>query len=206
MSRNPVLTDREMQELCEVATKGFENAARGLSEMVSREIKVVSPNLCLVQVDQVPGLLGRPDAVVVAIYLKISGDVNGHIMLILSPEAADELVTMLMGARERGKLELQDMERSALGEVANVTGSFFLSALADRINLAIHPSPPAVMIDMVGAVLDIPLAPLALSMEDVLIIDTWFIDNERQIKSLFLVLPDAKSQSIIVGRLEQKHG
>ncbi len=200
------LTSIEMEHLRDVVALGFENAAEGLSTMVGREIKVVSPSLRMVRVEDVPGLIGRPDMEVVAIYLKVSGDIKGHIMLILSLEAADDLVTMLMGSKQEGASRLQEVERSALGEVANVTGSFFLGALADRTNLLIQPSPPAVIVDMAGAALDVPLAPLAMSMEDVLIIDTWFIDNERRIKSLFLVFPDIDSLSLLLGRLEQKHG
>jgi chemotaxis protein CheC len=98
------------------------------------------------------------------------------------------------------------MEQSALGEVANITGSFFLSALSDATSLFMQPSPPALIMDMIGAALDVPLAELALSAHDALIIDTLFISDESRIKGIFLVLPDTGSTRLFVERLSGQDG
>lgn len=201
MSSSSLLTPVELGRLREVISLGFDNAAKGLSVMVDKEIKVISPTVSLIPIEQVPELIGQPDEVVMALYLRVFGDVAGHILLIFSLEAATELVRMLMGSSSDDASELNEMELSALGEVANVTGSFFLNALGDSSGLIIHPSPPAIMLDMAGAALDIPLLELAMSTEEVLFIDTWFLDNEREIKGLFLVLPDIDSLRLIVERL-----
>lgn len=204
MSRIGTLTSRELSLLKDIIEKGFENAALGLSAMVEKEIRVVSPSLQIAPISQVPLLVGQPDDITVAMYLRVAGDVTGHIMLIVSVEAGLDLVRMLLGSQEAAT-PLGELEKSALAEVANVTGSFFISALADATGLVIQSSPPAVIIDMVGAALDVPLAPLALSMEEVLVIDTWFSDDEMEIKSLFLMFPDADSLSSIIDRLERAH-
>lgn len=196
-----LLSSNELGRLQKVVSLGFDNAAKGLSAMVDKEIKVISPTLSVIPVEQVPEFIGRLDEVVMALYLRVFGEISGHILLIFSLEAATELVRMLMGSGSDDASELSDMERSALGEVANVTGSFFLNALGDSTGLVIHPSPPAVMLDMAGAALDVPLLELAMSTEEVLFLDTWFLDNEREIKGLFLVLPEIESLRLIVERL-----
>jgi chemotaxis protein CheC len=201
MSNSSLITVTELSQLRDVVSSGFENAARGLSMMVNKDIRVLSPSLRVIPIEQVPNLVGQPDEEVVAIYLQLSGDVSGHMMLILSVEAAEELVGMLMGPRSDPSADLDEMEQSALGEVANVTGAFFLSALGDAVSLVMQPSPPQIMKDMAGAALGVPLTPLAMSMADVLSIDTWFLDEERQIRSMFLVLPNADSLRLILERL-----
>lgn len=206
MSSPALLSSSELVRLQSVVASGFQNAANGLSMMVNKDIKVVSPSLRVLPIEQVPSLVGQPDDEVVSIYLQVSGDVNGHILLILTLQAADELIGMLMGPREDISAPLGEMEQSALGEVGNVTGSFFLNALADATSLLVQPSPPAVMVDMAGAAMDVSLVPMAMSMTDVLTIDTWFLDEERQIKGLFLMFPDTASLRLIVERLDQKRG
>ncbi len=201
MYSSTLLSPKDLDHLNDVVSLGFENAAQGLSTMVDKAIRVTSPSLKVVPIEKAPGFIGEPEQEVYAIYLAMTGDVGGHILLILSVEAAGEMVGMLMGPRETQTPELDMVERSALGEVANVTGSFFMRALSDATNLDIRPSPPSVVMDMAGAVLDGPLLALALTMEEVLVIDTRFTDEERHIGGLFLVLPDACSLRLIVERL-----
>ena len=201
MSSPTLLSSKDLSHLKDVVSLGFDNAAQGLSTMVDKTIRVTSPSLKVVPIERASGFIGEPEQEVYAVYLAITGEVGGHILLILSLEAAEEMVGMLMGPREVETPELDMVERSALGEVANVTGSFFMRALSDSTSLDIRPSPPSVVMDMAGAVLDGPLLSLAMTMEEVLVIDTWFTDEERHIGGLFLVLPDASSLRLIAERL-----
>lgn len=197
------LTESELGQLRKAVSLGFANAASGLSLMVDRRITVSSPGLRIIPIGQVPGLVGKPDEVVVAAYLSISGDAAGHILLVLSPDAADDLVEMLVGYRPDAMAALDDVERSALGEVANVTGSFFLSAIADATDLLLQPSPPAVIVDMAGAALDVPLIAVAMTMEEALVIDTRFADDDHQINGLFLMFPDVASLRLMLERMNR---
>lgn len=200
-----LLSPSDLDHMRGVVSRGFENAARGLSIMVEKDIRVVSPSLKVVPIERVPEVIGKPEEEVLAMYLGVSGDTGGHILLILSLRAAEELVVMLMGPRESGS-PLGDVELSALGEVANVTGSVFLNALASATGLSLLPSPPGIVIDMAGAVLDGPLLAMAMSMEEALIIDTRFEDDDRHIGGLFLMLPDAESLRLILERLDLPNG
>ncbi len=201
-----LLDATNIEHLRRAVSIGFENAAVGLSEMVGKQVRVVSPGLRVSPVEKVPELLGELDEVVVAIYLGVSGDVNGHILLVLSMEAASELIEMLLGQGISGEEELDEMEQSVLSEVANVTGSFFLTAVGNTTNLLLQPSPPYVVMDMAGAALDAPLVEVAMRMDEVVVIDAWFSDDDHQIKGFFLMLPDNDSLSLIADRMGRVYG
>ena len=79
------------------------------------------------------------------------------------------------------------MERSDVGEMGTLTASFFLNALADATNLTLTPSPPAVMIDMAGAIMDIALSKIMQEQDDVLAVKTTFSTDNRQMNGTFLV-------------------
>ncbi|MCL4370471.1 MAG: chemotaxis protein CheC [Chloroflexi bacterium] len=204
ISLTGALQDGQWRALRDVAARGTTNAAAGLSEMVGRNIRIQTPDVFLVRLGEVAGLLGGPEDTVVGVYLAICGDVRGHILLMFSPREAEGLVDMVMDQAPGTTTSLGTMERSALGEVGNLTGTFFLNALAEVTRLNMQPSPPAVMVDMGTAVLDVPLAALATSADESLVIKTVFLDDQRRIEAAFLVMPDMPSLQAILEVLEKR--
>jgi chemotaxis protein CheC len=81
------------------------------------------------------------------------------------------------------------MEISVLGEVGNVMGSFFLNVIANGTGITLQPSPPAVMMDMAGAILDVPLAQMLEHSDDTLIAETTFSTDDFVVNGKFLVVP-----------------
>ena len=138
-------TKDEMAIWTWLVSKGVANALSGLSQMVGHEIRVTSLDLEQLSVKDAAGLMGGPDALGVGIYLAIDGDATGHLMLMHEPKVAFQLVDMQLGLPPGSTQKLEEIERSVLGEMGNITGSFFLNALADATNLSLMPSPPAVM-------------------------------------------------------------
>lgn len=184
-----------------VADIGCQRAGRALSEMTGTSIEAKAAQVRRVPLPSVPDLMGGPEAIVAATYLRITGDVRGHMLLMLPLSDGSNLASMLLGEPIEPSPDFPEMARSALGEVGNITGSFFLSALADATNMDLTPSPPAVVIDMSGAVLDAVLADLAKESEEVLVIDTVFTQSEMQVKAVFLVLPRPSYFDLILERL-----
>jgi chemotaxis protein CheC len=114
-------------------------------------------------------------------------------LLIIPYANALELVDMVMGMPAGSTDHLGSMERSALGEVGNMSGAFFLNAISDRIGISARPTPPAVMVDMVGAIIDIIIATTGGVSEQVLLMEANFQDGDRQVEMDFWVIPDALS-------------
>ena len=183
--------DDHLHELLRImAAEGIRNAAVGLSGMVGAEITVTDPHIRLVPMADIPTLLGGPEEEAVGIYLQAQGDLQGQIMLIMPCDKALELVDMLMEQPRGTTQQLGSLERSALAEVGNMTASFFLNAVAKRLHLDIRPSPPAVMVDMVAAILDIVAAISGGVSEHVLLMQGAFMRDGREVEVNFWVLPD----------------
>jgi chemotaxis protein CheC len=100
--------------------------------------------------------------------------------------------------------QLGTLERSALGELGNLCGSFFLNSVAKIAGASFRPSPPAVMVDMVGAILDIVVATAGGLSEHVLLMQANFMDGSRSVDADFWVIPDLKTlQSLIKKNAEE---
>jgi len=187
----PATFDDRLYSLLRVlATEGIRSAAAGLSGMLGKAVVVSEPRVRLVPLTDIPTLLGGPEVEAVGIYLQIRGGWVGQIMLIMPHEKALELVDLLMELPPGTTDQLGQLERSALAEVGNLTGSFFLNAVAQRLGLDIRPSPPAVMVDMVGAILDIVAAVSGGVAEHVLMLEGAFLRQNCEVAVDFWVIPD----------------
>jgi chemotaxis protein CheC len=179
----------DLSRWSKLAQIGSVNAISGLSEMINQDIKVTALDLEEVSVRNAAALIGKPDDMVVSIYLLFTGNTSGQIMLAFQPETAFELVDMAMGTPEGTTQELGEMERSVLGEMGNIVGTFFLNAVADQEGLCLSPSPPAVVMDMSGALIDAVMAEALAENDSVFAIRLSFSTDNRQLQGRFLVLP-----------------
>lgn len=177
------------EKAAELMSKGVSNAVVGLSQMAGQEIKVMNMNIKRVPIKEISNLFGGPEALIIAVYLEISGNATGHMVLVYKPNVAFDLVDMLLGQPQGTTKVLSDMESSALGEVGNVMGSFFLNYLSDTTGQRFQPSPPAVMMDMAGAVLDSTLASILAHSDETLVMEAIFGSHNRQVAGTFLALP-----------------
>ncbi len=184
----------------ELVSKGTTNAMLGLSQMIGQEIHVASLSLRRVPVAAVSNLMGGPDVTSVGIYISATGTAEGHLMLMYDPVIARAFVDLMMGLPPETTSVLGEMERSALGEMGNVIGSFFLNALADSTSADLRPSPPVVMTDMAGALLDIVAADIMLRQDEAFVAETQFHTGERDIAGNFFVVPSEELVDALLGR------
>jgi chemotaxis protein CheC len=173
-----------------IAARGFTNSAKGLSKMIGQELSVSSPDVNMVPLADIADILGGPENDAVGVYLRIEGDLSGQVMLIIPYQQAMELCDMVMDSPDGTTKELGKMERSALSEIGNLTCAFFLNAIAELTNISSHPSPPAVMVDMVGSILDVVVATMGAIGDQVLMFKAAFQIGERKLQADFWIIPD----------------
>lgn len=182
-----------LEMLNTIASEGIKNAADGFSGMVGRRIEVSNPEIELVPLLTIPKIVGGLEDDAVGVYLRFEGDMIGQIMMIIPHQKALELVDLLMGLEKGTTKHLGSLERSALGELGNLCGTFFLNSIAKTVGASFRPSPPAIMVDMLGAILDIVVATAGGVNEHVLLMHANFMDGVRFVETDFWVIPDMKA-------------
>ncbi len=183
------MKDAELAFWAQLVSKGTRNAVANLGQMVGQDIRVASFGLKEIPVAEISHLMGGPETETVGIYLTVSGSADGHIMLMYDPEMAYGFVDMLMDLPAGSTQSLGEMEESALGELGNIVGSSFLNALADATGLTLLPSPPSVITDMAGALLDVIAADILLTQDDSFVAETAFQAPDHDISGQFFVIP-----------------
>lgn len=189
MAGKPILAKEELAVWTWLVSKGISNAMAGLSTMIGQELTVTGLSVSQYPVEKAAELIGGPENILVGIYLTIEGDATGHLMLVHDPKVAFQLIDLQTGNTSDVSAEMGEMERSVMAEMGNITGSYFLNALADATDMTLTHSPPAVMIDMASAILGVALTPIMAEQDEVLVVQTKFGTPNKQIDGVFLVMP-----------------
>jgi len=188
-----IFTEEFVELLTKIAKEGIENASKGFSGMVGKNLAVKNSSAKLVKLLDISKMLGGPEDETVAIYLKTEGGIAGQMMLVLPFEKAMEVVDMIMGEPVGTTTSLGQMEKSALQELGNITGTYFLNYVSDNTGSSVRPTPPAVMVDMCAAILDIVIATAGIENEEVLMIEADFVQGDLSTEIQFWVIPDPKT-------------
>ena len=179
--------------LSTVAKDGAFRAGRGLSGLMGQEIAIHVPNVRIGTKADACDAVGGEETIVLGAYLSISGDITGHVMLLFPVPRALECVDLMCGQPPGTTKEPDELSDSAIGELGNIVGSAFINALADHLNLILHPSPPSVINDMAIALVESVYAEVLSQGSDVVMMDAIFEDHSGKTAGLLLVAPDPVS-------------
>ncbi len=193
----------ELSRWAELVREGTSEAFDGLSRLTEKSISLTALNLKVIPAAEASYLVGGPENEVVAIYLAIAGEATGHIMLVYPKSVAFGLVDMLLNYKYGTTQKLGEMESSVLSEVGNITGSFFLNSIANNTGMTLMPTPPSVMVDMAGAILDIAVSDIMKDSDELFVMSTVFATREQAITGALIVLPTADFMEVMMKHNEE---
>lgn len=192
-------------------TRAMKSAGEALASMSGRTIEVETPVLSRCTPKDVLTMAGGPETVILAVYVAIFGSLKGHALLLLAPQDAHRLASILLtgllgseGLPEKAAddpLVFDDLELSALQEAGNVTISAFLNEIGMHLHEPVQPTPPQIVIEMAGAVLDGVLLDLVADADQILAARTTFTERGRVIDGTLFVLPRAESLPVLLDAL-----
>jgi len=195
------LSKLQLDALKEIGTIGAGNAATGLSKMLNKRINITVPSAQILPLEKVPQALGGTEKLVSAIYIMLTGELSGSILLIYPMEESLRLADMLMGKPSGTTKILDEFGQSALKELTNITTGCYLQALSIVVNMKIMHSIPAFASDMLGAIIDGILIKLGLEVEQAVIIETEFVVESGRVKGYLLFLPDPQGLEVILEKI-----
>lgn len=186
--------------LREIGNIGAGNAMTALSQMLQCKVDMQVPQVRLLEFKEVGAMMGGEEQLMVGVYLAVEGDITGSIMFLVKLESAKHLVNKLMMGMASEGPELNEMELSAMQEVSNIITGAYLNSLSMLTNLKIFPSPPALALDMAGAILSVPAIEFGTIGDKILLIQSQFYD-EVEIDGYFILIPDLESYEKILTSL-----
>ncbi|MCD7835337.1 MAG: chemotaxis protein CheC [Lachnospiraceae bacterium] len=194
------VTENYYDVLKELGNIGAGNAMTALSQMLQCKVDMRVPQVKLLDFKDVGTLMGGEEQIMLGVFLAIEGDITGSMMFLIEKKSAKHLINrLMMGMAQEGE-EFSEMEFSAMKEVGNIITGAYLNSLSMMTNLKIYPSPPAVTVDMAGAILSVPAIEFGIYGDKILLIQSQFFDDE-EIDGYFILVPDLQSYAKILSSL-----
>jgi|GEM_PF-169206 len=138
----------------EVHNAGAIQASISLSQFTGQEIRVSFPESRMVPIRDVAELLGGEEATVGGIYVGVSGELIGGILLVIPEANLLKIDDMLHGRPVGTAKQVTDVDISAMSELGNILSCCFINAIADSENIAANAEVPEMSIDMCLPVID----------------------------------------------------
>lgn len=184
----------------EFANIGAGNAATALASLLDIEVVNEVTSCNLLPLSKVASWLGGPDQVVAGVYTRLCGDLRGGVLVILSKDSATSLIKHI--TKESPDLaRLTQIQSSALREIGNICLCWYLVAVSKMIDSDLIPAPPDAAVDLLGAVLDLPLADAGVKVDKVIAVHTVFKSFEKAFDGYFLLLPEEQMLDVILEKM-----
>lgn len=195
------LNDTQLDVLTEVGNIGSGNAATALSAMIRKDVLIQMPSVKIMEFQKAIDSCGSPESLRAGILVRLKGDVEGIIMFLLEEEFAKIVINTFFGEKKVDLLSLDENDISLLSEIGNIMASSYVSAIAKLANISINVETPSLTVDMLGAIMSVPVIEYGEVGDELLFIDKILkIDNVR-IKSNMMLIPTVDSLSFLFGKL-----
>ncbi len=194
------LNSIQQDALKEVGNIGAGNAATSFSKILDREINIEVPSIEIIPLEDVSTITGSEEDHVAGILFKVTGEAPGTILFIFPSTTIKYLVEVVMDKQIEPE-EIGEMEESLLKELGNILSGSYLKSIGDMTDLNMTQSVPGFSYDMAGAILSSTMISASSTGENVLLIETEFMDGERKIDGYFFFIPQIESLSIILNSL-----
>ncbi len=194
------VTESYYDVLKEIGNIGAGNAMTALAQMLQSKVDMRVPQVRLLEFSEVGELMGGEEQIMAGVLLGVEGDITGSMMFMVEESSARHLIQKItMGMLPEGA-EFEEMGLSAMKELGNIITGAYLNALSTLTNLKIFPTPPALTVDMAGAILSVPAIQFGVYGDNILLIQSQFYD-EVELDGYFILIPDMESYSKILTAL-----
>ena len=123
------------------------------------------------------------------------------IMFLLEDSFAQVVLSTFLGKEDICVVKLDETDFSAIKEMGNIMAGSYLKAIGTLTGLTIDMSVPAMTVDMMGAIMSVPIVEYSEIGDKVLFINDGFVIDGVNIKSNIILIPDMKSLYILMKKL-----
>lgn len=198
------LSDFHYDALKEVGNIGIGQATTSLSQMVNRRVDISLPDLKLLPFAEVSALVRKEDPVV-GVVLELTGDANGHLLLLLSKNDAKSLIKMIVGAASEDDV-FDEMEKSVLKELGNIMAGTYITALSNFLGLSLGLSTPSQVYAMAEVIVNEAIGSMKSDATEILYMNTEFMVESDKVDGKLLIFTDSSSITKLLDSINKMLG
>ncbi len=187
--------------LKEIGSIGGGNAATALSSMLNAKVNMALPEVKILGFNAAMTHLGHPEELVAAIFVEMSGELNGIMLFILTKEFSDAIIQKMIGRPSTDFMDLEEIDMSVLTEIGNIVISSYITAMSSLCNVEVDLSVPQFTVNMQGGIMSVPIAMMGQHSDRIMMITGKFKIDGKALNSNMLLLPDVESLNVLMKKL-----
>lgn len=196
------ITRDQLDALREIGNIGSGNAASALAQFLNRKIDMDVPNASIMDLNEIPNLVGGPNHTILGIFLKIMGEISGRFLLMIPENTSIKMLKSLIpGCEIKSLTQIGEMESSCMKEIGNILAGAFLNALSVLTQTPMLNSLPSINFDYAGAMIDNVVADMSAVSDKVLMLETSFIEEEEDMRIHIFILPAPDSLKLLLQKI-----
>ncbi|MCI9216980.1 chemotaxis protein CheC [Lachnospiraceae bacterium 42-17] len=201
IDRYEEMNEMKIDVLKEMGSIGGGNAATALSSMLSAKVNMTLPRAEILEFNEALERLGHPEDLIAAVFVEMSGEIQGIMLFIVPQEFSDEVLFRMLGKTRVELLEMEEIDSSVLTEIGNIVISSYVTALSSLANVEVELSVPQFTVNMLGGVMSLPLAMMGQHSDRIMMVTGEFRIDDKALNSGMLLLPDVESLNILMKKL-----
>ncbi len=138
------LSEEEADMLAEVGNIGAGHASNALSQLIGHSVEISVPSVKVISLEEIPERTDLGDELVIGLYIPVSGDVEGGVLLIIPRRDATKIADMMMGRELGSTTKLDEMDESSLKELGNILVGNSLTALSAFLGMDLEEHVPQI--------------------------------------------------------------
>lgn len=195
------MNELELDILKEIGSIGGGNAATAMSSMLSAKVNMSLPKVMILGFNEALDYLGDPEELAAAIFVEMSGELSGIMLLILTKEFSDEVLYRMLGKVDSDFLDLEEIDSSVLIETGNIVISSYITAMASLTGVNVELSVPQFTVNMIGGIMSAPISIMGQHSDRIMMITGEFKIDGKALDSQMLLLPDVGSLNVLMKKL-----
>ena len=195
--------DSKQKEIIEeLNINGAVNASASMTQLMGKEVRVSFPSVDVVSIGDVAERLGGEESPVGAIYVGMTGDIEGGILTVLPMKSVFQFSDLLLRRKPGTTSEIKEEETSALCEMGNILAAAFINSIAEATGYSTVTDVPEMGLDMCQSVIDTILIRFNQPGDKIVLTeaDIYFSDDEQTVCHLLLFLEESSIKKLSNGR------
>lgn len=196
------LNEMQIDVLREIGNIGGGNAASALASLLDKKVDMSLPKVRITGFDQAIEALGGAETMTVSVLVSFSGEAEGMIVFLINMEDAKNILSFLVGNEDNeDEDDLSDFKISAIKEIGNILAASYINSIADLTGLSINLAVPCVAIDMVGALMSVPIIEFGAIGDKLMFIEENFYGENEKLNSNIIMFTEINTLKTIMEKL-----